>query len=345
MYDSTGGPRHCARAAEPDRRRRSGQPRARPRGARRRGAAGRRPRRLLRAVPRRLPAGGSGAAARARARGGRGAARARARKRHRPRSGRHAALARRRRPPLQRRRARAGGRTELRFKRELPNYGVFDEKRVFTPGPLSVAGRRSAACAWACRSARTSGSPRPRSTSRARAPSCCSCPNGSPFEVEKSQQRLASRARRASPRPGWRWPTSTRSAGRTSSSSTAGRSSINPTASWRMRCRCGPKRSHAHALGAPRRRPALRGPGRVERGAAAPGGLPAMMLGLRDYVRKNGFPGRGPRHLGRHRFGAHRRGGRRRARRRARARRAAARRASPAAPAWTTRRNRRGCSA
>ena len=30
----------------------------------------------------------------------------------------------------------ADGRTEMRFKRELPNYGVFDEKRVFTPGPM-----------------------------------------------------------------------------------------------------------------------------------------------------------------------------------------------------------------
>ena len=30
----------------------------------------------------------------------------------------------------------ADGRSELRFKHELPNYGVFDEKRVFTAGPL-----------------------------------------------------------------------------------------------------------------------------------------------------------------------------------------------------------------
>jgi len=30
----------------------------------------------------------------------------------------------------------AEGHTELRFKHELPNYGVFDEKRVFEPGPL-----------------------------------------------------------------------------------------------------------------------------------------------------------------------------------------------------------------
>jgi len=30
----------------------------------------------------------------------------------------------------------ADGRSEFRFKYELPNYGVFDEKRVFKPGPL-----------------------------------------------------------------------------------------------------------------------------------------------------------------------------------------------------------------
>src|SRR5882672_8676681 len=30
----------------------------------------------------------------------------------------------------------ANGRVDLRFKHELPNYGVFDEKRVFEPGPL-----------------------------------------------------------------------------------------------------------------------------------------------------------------------------------------------------------------
>src|SRR5687767_11575160 len=30
----------------------------------------------------------------------------------------------------------ADGRSERRFKHELPNYGVFDEKRVFSAGPL-----------------------------------------------------------------------------------------------------------------------------------------------------------------------------------------------------------------
>ena len=46
----------------------------------------------------------------------------------------------------------------MRYKHELPNYGVFDEKRVFAAGPLPTSST-SAACASACRSARTSGSP------------------------------------------------------------------------------------------------------------------------------------------------------------------------------------------
>ncbi len=49
-----------------------------------------------------------------------------------------------------------------------------------------------------------------------------------------------------------------------------------------------------------------------------------MMLGLRDYVGKNGFPGIVLGHVRRHRLGADRRGRRRRARTGARARRAAA---------------------
>jgi NAD+ synthase len=83
----------------------------------------------------------------------------------------------------------ADGRAELRFKRELPNYGVFDEKRVFTPGPL----------------------PQPITFRNVRLgipicedvwyPECVAhltragaqillVPNGSPFEVDKFDQRL-----------------------------------------------------------------------------------------------------------------------------------------------------------
>ena len=57
-----------------------------------------------------------------------------------------------------------GGRVAaIRFKVNLPNYGVFDEKRVFARGPvggpLTIRGVRIA-----CRSARTPGSKKPRTT-------------------------------------------------------------------------------------------------------------------------------------------------------------------------------------
>ncbi len=50
----------------------------------------------------------------------------------------------------------AGAIKAVRFKVDLPNYGVFDEKRVFHPGPRP-ARSSCAACASASRSARTSG--------------------------------------------------------------------------------------------------------------------------------------------------------------------------------------------
>jgi NAD+ synthase len=83
----------------------------------------------------------------------------------------------------------ADGRVDLRFKRELPNYGVFDEKRVFSAGPLPQ--------------------PLPFRGTRLGVPVCediwfpdvvthlaeqgaelLVVPNGSPFEVEKFHHRL-----------------------------------------------------------------------------------------------------------------------------------------------------------
>ena len=51
-----------------------------------------------------------------------------------------------------------GGRIEaIRFKVDLPNYGVFDEKRVFAAGPLPGPVDYPRRAARRCRSARTSG--------------------------------------------------------------------------------------------------------------------------------------------------------------------------------------------
>jgi NAD+ synthase len=91
----------------------------------------------------------------------------------------------------------AEGRRQLRFKHELPNYGVFDEKRVFSPGPLPQPvtfrdvrlGLPVCEDIWfptvASHLARTGAE-------------LLLVPNGSPFEVGKLDQRLALARERAS---------------------------------------------------------------------------------------------------------------------------------------------------
>ncbi len=83
----------------------------------------------------------------------------------------------------------ADGRSELRFKHELPNYGVFDEKRLFKPGPLpapvSFRGVRLGIpiCEDIWFPAVTAH------LARAGAEMLL-VPNGSPFEVEKFEERI-----------------------------------------------------------------------------------------------------------------------------------------------------------
>jgi NAD+ synthase len=83
----------------------------------------------------------------------------------------------------------ADGRSELRFKHELPNYGVFDEKRLFNPGPLPapITFRGARLGIPICEDiwlpsvtahlARTGAE-------------ILLVPNGSPFEVDKFEERL-----------------------------------------------------------------------------------------------------------------------------------------------------------
>jgi NAD+ synthase len=83
----------------------------------------------------------------------------------------------------------ANGRAECRFKHELPNYGVFDEKRVFNPGPLPAPivfrgvrlGIPICEDIWF-----------PAVTAHlARAGAeLLIVPNGSPFEVDKFEERI-----------------------------------------------------------------------------------------------------------------------------------------------------------
>jgi NAD+ synthase len=83
----------------------------------------------------------------------------------------------------------ADGRAALRFKHELPNYGVFDEKRVFVAGPLPdpVEFRGVTLGLPVCEDIWFERVPAHLASRRAQ---ILIVPNGSPFEVEKFHQRL-----------------------------------------------------------------------------------------------------------------------------------------------------------
>ena len=112
---------------------------------------------------------------------------------------RHAALAGRTAACTTRSRSSRTDDAELRFKHELPNYGVFDEKRVFAPGPLPEPvtfrdvriGLPICEDIWfpTCH----------RRISRASAPSCCSSRTARRSRSRSSSSASSSRAR-ASPK-------------------------------------------------------------------------------------------------------------------------------------------------
>jgi len=83
----------------------------------------------------------------------------------------------------------ADGRTELRFKHELPNYGVFDEKRLFNPGPLPapIAFRGIRLGIPICEDIWL---PSVTAHLARGGADILLVPNGSPFEVEKFDERL-----------------------------------------------------------------------------------------------------------------------------------------------------------
>lgn len=83
----------------------------------------------------------------------------------------------------------ADGRVELRFKHELPNYGVFDEKRIFAAGPLPtpVYFRGHAIGLPVCEDI---WKPDVVAHLAHAGAELLMVPNGSPFEVEKFHTRL-----------------------------------------------------------------------------------------------------------------------------------------------------------
>jgi len=88
------------------------------------------------------------------------------------------------------------GRVDVRRKHELPNYGVFDEKRVFAPGPLPepVGFREYRLGLPICEDV---WFPTVTQHLAARGAELLLVPNGSPFEVEKFHQRLELARQRA----------------------------------------------------------------------------------------------------------------------------------------------------
>ena len=123
----------------------------------------------------------------------------------------------------------AGGRVVgIYRKRFLPNYGVFDEQRWFVSEQRDadpVRGGRG--LGRASRSARTCGSPTGRWPQQGRAGADVVVNlNASPYNRGRRARAAGHAAAGGWPRPGAPSPTSTRSAGRTSWSSTATRSIV-----------------------------------------------------------------------------------------------------------------------
>ena len=183
----------------------------------------------------------------------------------------------------------ADGRSDLRFKHELPNYGVFDEKRVFTPGPLPdpVVFRNVCLGLPICEDVWF-----PHCVAHlARAGAqLLLVPNGSPFEVEKFHQRLDLARRRVS-ESGLPLAYVNQVGGQDELVFDGGSFVMNPDGSlacllpfWRealvvshWECQSGVYRCQGRAAWMEDPRLASI--------------YSAMVLGLRDYVRKNGFRG------------------------------------------------------
>ena len=183
----------------------------------------------------------------------------------------------------------ADGNAELRFKHELPNYGVFDEKRVFTAGPLPEPldfrgvriGLPICEDIWFPAVSRHLG---------ARGAQLLLVPNGSPFEVDKFHVRIDHAARRATD-TGLSLAYVNQVGGQDELVFDGGSFVVNAdgtrarmTTFWResvmlTRWTADGGVYRCEEDGAASEEPRL---------AAV---YNAMMLGLRDYVRKNGFPG------------------------------------------------------
>jgi NAD+ synthase len=185
----------------------------------------------------------------------------------------------------------ADGRSELRFKYELPNYGVFDEKRVFKPGPLPTPipfrgvrlGLPICEDVWfptVCEHLKRAGA------------ELLLVPNGSPFEVDKFEERLEL-ARARTSESGAPLAYVNQVGGQDELVFDGGSFVMNADGTLAHRL---PFFREAIVLTTwEKDSNALRCVGPVFADVPEPPRLEtiysAMMLGLRDYVRKNGFKG------------------------------------------------------
>jgi NAD+ synthase len=181
------------------------------------------------------------------------------------------------------------GRVDLRFKHELPNYGVFDEKRVFDAGPLPapVAFQDARLGLPICEDVWFADCARSLAQQGAQ---LLLVPNGSPYEVGKPDRRRAL-ARQRVAESGLALAYVNQVGGQDELVFDGGSFVINADGElaatlpcwdesltltqWEVRggvYRCAPQPTVADE---------------PELSAV----YNAMMLGLRDYVRKNGFPG------------------------------------------------------
>src|SRR5688572_3378397 len=189
----------------------------------------------------------------------------------------------------------ADGRSELRFKRELPNYGVFDEKRVFAPGPLPepMMFRGVRIGVPICEDIWFSDVAAHLSQKGAE---LLLVPNGSPFEVDKFQQRLdLARARVSDTRLPVAYVNQV--GGQDELVFDGGSFVVNGDGSlaallpfWRESLAV-TRWSREPSSGGSKSRYRCEGMAALSPEPRTVAVYHAMMLGLRDYVTKNGFSG------------------------------------------------------
>jgi NAD+ synthase len=189
----------------------------------------------------------------------------------------------------------ADGRVDLRFKHELPNYGVFDEKRVFEPGPLPepVMFRDVRLGIPICEDIWLDHVTAHLAVGGVQ---LMLVPNGSPFEVEKFEHRLELARARAS-EAGVALAYVNQVGGQDELVFDGGSFVMNADGSlacvmpfWRealtlTRWRAGPFGPAGPSALRCQERAHWSPPPRLE------AVYNAMVLGLRDYARKNRFPG------------------------------------------------------